>query len=113
MTTNKEKLLSVTDISEQAEISRQRVLQIINTGDLKAEIVGKNYIIRQSDFDSWNSRRRDAGRPPKIENGNKENGKKKSFKTIFDVVPELAGKHDNLPPDLSTNKKHLEGLGRD
>ena len=113
MTIKKEKLLSVADISEQAEISRQRVLQIIDAGDLKAEIVGRNYIIRQSDFDVWNSSRRDAGRPPKIENGNRENGKKKSFKTIFDLAPELAGKHNNLPSDLSTNKKHLEGLGRD
>ena len=101
------------DISKQAEISRQRILQIIETGDLKAEMVGRNYIIRQSDFDAWNSSRRDAGRPPKIENGNQENGNQKPFKTIFDIVPNLAGKHDNLPSDLSTNKKYLEGLGRD
>lgn len=108
MATRKEKLLSVAEISKQAEISRQRILQIIDAGDLKAEIVGRNYIIRQSDFDAWNSSRRDLGRPPKIENGNQ-----KPFKTIFDIVPNLAGKHDNLPSDLSTNKKYLEGLGRD
>lgn len=65
MSVKKEKLLSVSDISKQAEISRQRVLQIIDNGDLKAEMVGRNYVIRQSDFESWNSSRRDAGRPAK------------------------------------------------
>lgn len=68
MTTKKEKLLSVSDISKNAEISRQRVLQIIESGDLQAEMVGRNYVIRQSDFESWNSSRREAGRPPKEEN---------------------------------------------
>lgn len=61
----KEKLLSVADISQQAEISRQRVLQIIESGDLKAEMVGRNYVIRQPDFELWNGSRRDAGRPAK------------------------------------------------
>ena len=63
MSAKKEKLLSVSDISKQAEISRQRVLQIIDSGDLKAEMVGRNYVIRQSDFESWSSSRREAGRP--------------------------------------------------
>ncbi len=61
----KEKLLSVADISKEVEISRQRVLQTIESGDLKAEMVGRNYVIRQSDFETWNSSRRDAGRPAK------------------------------------------------
>ncbi len=68
MAAKKEKLLSVADISEKADISRQRVLQIINSGDLKAEMVGRNYVIRQSDFKSWNDSRREAGRPPKEDN---------------------------------------------
>ncbi|HSK72311.1 MAG TPA: helix-turn-helix domain-containing protein [Pyrinomonadaceae bacterium] len=65
MATKKEKLLSVTEVSEQADISRQRVLQIIESGDLPAEMVGRNYVIRQSDFEAWNSSRREPGRPPK------------------------------------------------
>ncbi len=71
MSVKKEKLLSVSDISKQAEISRQRVLQIIDNGDLKAEMVGRNYVIRQSDFESWNSSRREAGRPANNETGKK------------------------------------------
>lgn len=38
----------------------------------------------------------------------------KPLKTIFDVAPHLVGAiKDGLPTDLSTNKKHLEGYGRD
>ncbi len=65
MATKKDKLLSVADVSKEADISRQRILQIIESGDLKAEMVGKSYVILQSDFDTWSSSRRDAGRPKK------------------------------------------------
>jgi excisionase family DNA binding protein len=66
MVMKKEKLLSVTEVSELGKISRQRVLQIIEVGDLQAEKVGSNLIIRQYDFDAWSSSRRGAGRPKKL-----------------------------------------------
>jgi excisionase family DNA binding protein len=66
MAMKKEKLLSVTEVSELGKISRQRVLQIIEAGDLQAEMVGSNLIIRQYDFDAWSSSRRGAGRPKKV-----------------------------------------------
>ncbi len=65
MATKKEKLLSVADVSKEANISRQRILQIIESGDLKAELVGKSYVILQSDFETWKTSRRDVGRPAK------------------------------------------------
>ena len=65
MAAKKDKLLSVTDISKEADISRQRILQLIENGDLKAELIGKSYVILQSDFESWNSSRRERGRPRK------------------------------------------------
>ncbi|HEY0049984.1 MAG TPA: helix-turn-helix domain-containing protein [Pyrinomonadaceae bacterium] len=65
MADKKDKLLSVADVSKDAGISRQRILQIIESGDLRAEMVGRNYVILQSDFEKWNSSRREAGRPPK------------------------------------------------
>jgi excisionase family DNA binding protein len=68
MAVKNEKLLSVTEASEQADVSRQRILQVIEGGLLKAEKVGSSYIIRQSDFETWSSSRRDAGRPPKKKN---------------------------------------------
>jgi excisionase family DNA binding protein len=66
MATKKDKLLSVTEVSELGEISRQRVLQIIEAGDLQAEKVGNTFIINKNDFDAWSSSRRDAGRPKKV-----------------------------------------------
>ncbi len=65
MATKKDKLLSVADVSKEAAISRQRILQVIESGDLKAELIGKSYVILQSDFETWNNSRRDAGRPKK------------------------------------------------
>lgn len=61
----REKLLSVADVGKLANISRQRVLQIIESNELRAEMVGRNYVIRESDFVRWNTIRRKAGRPPK------------------------------------------------
>jgi excisionase family DNA binding protein len=66
MAAKKDKLLSVADVSKEANVSRQRILQIIESGDLKAEMVGSNYVILQSDFEIWKSSRREAGRPPKV-----------------------------------------------
>ncbi len=66
MATKKDKLLSVANVSKEADISRQRILQIIESGDLKAELIGKSYVILQSDFETWNSSRREAGRPAKV-----------------------------------------------
>ena len=68
MATKKDKLLSVADVSKEADISRQRILQIIESGNLKAELVGKSYVILQSDFEAWNGSRREAGRPKKAGN---------------------------------------------
>jgi hypothetical protein len=68
MVAKKDKLLSVADVSKEAAISRQRILQVIESGDLKAELIGKSYVILQSDFETWNSSRREAGRPAKAKN---------------------------------------------
>jgi hypothetical protein len=65
MAVKKDKLLSVVDVSKAAEISRQRILQLIERGDLKAEIIGGGYVIRQADFEAWSNSRRGAGRPKK------------------------------------------------
>lgn len=44
-------------------------------------------------------------------------GNKEQIKTAFDLMPDLmgnlCGKHDSGITDLASNKKHLEGLGRD
>jgi hypothetical protein len=66
MAMKKDKLLSVGDVSKEASISRQRILQIIEQGDLKAEMVGGIYVILKSDFEIWSKSRRSVGRPIKV-----------------------------------------------
>ena len=103
--------LTTKETAKKLGITTGRVRQMILAGQLEAEKFGRDLMIKEINIQAVENRK--TGRPPKIENGSQNNGKKKSFKTIFDIVPHLAGKHDNLPPDLSTNKKYLEGLGRD
>jgi len=87
-----------------------RVQQLIWAKRLPARRIGRDYVIDETDLQLIKERKN--GRPAKVENGNRAGGNGKKFKTIFDIAPELAGKHDNLPTDLSTNKKYLEGFGR-
>lgn len=104
-------LISTKEAAEKLGVSVLRVQQLIWAKRLPAKRIGRDYVIDETDLQLVKERKN--GRPPKVENGNQASGNEKKFKTIFDIVPELAGKHDNLPSDLSTNKKYLEGLGRD
>ncbi len=52
MAAKRDKLLSVGNVIKEASISRQRILQIIESGGLKAEMVGRNYVILQFDFET-------------------------------------------------------------
>ncbi len=104
-------LISTKEASEKLGVSVLRVQQLIWAKRLPARRIGRDYVIDETDLQLVKERKN--GRPAKVENGNQASGNGKKFKTIFDIVPELAGKHDNLPTDLSTNKKYLEGLGRD
>jgi len=104
-------ILNTKEVAKKLNVSSIRVRQLIRNGRLPAKKVGRDFVIDEKDIALVAERQ--TGRPPKVENGNQSSGNEKKFKTIFDIVPELAGKHDNLPSDLSTNKKYLEGLGRD
>jgi hypothetical protein len=64
MAKEKEKLMSVTMVSEQGGITRQRVLQLIKSGLLDAERAGDAWVIRPKAFERWKISRRGAGRPP-------------------------------------------------
>ena len=103
--------LTTKETAEKLGVSTGRVRQMILAGQLAAEKFGRDLMIKETDIKAVRNRK--TGRPKKVNKNGQTNGNQKPFKTIFDVVPELAGKHDNLPTDLSTNKKHLEGLGRD
>lgn len=63
MAENKRKLLSVKDAADVLEISEQRVKQLIYEERLKAEKVGNQWIIFESDLEAV--KERPTGRPLK------------------------------------------------
>ena len=60
-------LLTVKEVAEMKGISRRRVNQLINAGDLNAEKVGSYYVIHRSDADALTIYGK-PGRPKKVEN---------------------------------------------
>ena len=101
--------ISTKAASEKLGLSIRRVQALITSGRLPAEKIGNSYVVREQSLKLVEDR--PTGRPPK--QAENKNGEKKPFKTVFDIVPELAGSLDSGLGDLSTNKKYLEGLGRD
>jgi excisionase family DNA binding protein len=97
--------LTTKQAGEILGISRRRVIALIEQKKLKAEKFGSVYSIARNDLET--ARMRKNGRP------SKPGADIKPFKTIFDLAPEFVGfiKDDDLPKDLSSNKKYLEGLG--
>lgn len=107
-----QKLLTVKQTAERLGVNRQRVLQLISANRLPAQKIGSYYTIFESDVEALNRQERKAGRPPKNQGSTNGNPQAETpFKTAFDVVPHLIGKHHSGIGDLSTNKKYLEGLG--
>jgi excisionase family DNA binding protein len=69
MTEKKKKLLSVKDAAEALELSEQRIKQLIYEERLKAEKVGNQWIILESDLQLVENRQ--TGRPSKDKNNKK------------------------------------------
>lgn len=59
---SKNDLLTVKEVAELKGISRRRVNQIIDAGDLKAERVGSYWVIRRGDAEALQVYRK-PGRP--------------------------------------------------
>lgn len=103
--------LSTKQASEILGVSRRRVIALIEQGKLKADKFASVYTIARKDLEKVRNRKN--GRPLTKENGNLKSDINKPFKTIFDIAPDLVGSLNSGLGDLSTNKKYLEGLGRD
>ena len=101
-------LLTTSEAAKRLHVTPIRIRQMIREGKIEAKQIGRDYVIEESSLDSVKTYGK-AGRP-RSKNGSGEVQAQKPFKTIFDVVPELAGKYD-LPSDLSTNKDYLKDLG--
>lgn len=104
-------LLTTNEAAKILRVTPIRVRQMIREGKIEAKQIGRDYVIEESSLDSVKTYGK-AGRPAKENvNGNRNGKTEKPFKTIFDIMPELAGKYNDLPADLSTNKDYLKGLG--
>lgn len=104
-------LLTTKEASEKLGVHISRVHVLIKEGRLPVHRFGRAYLIEENDLGLVADR--PTGRPPKTENDNEAKAKEKSFKTIFDVAPELVGSiKSGLPTDLSSNKDYLKDLGK-
>ena len=105
--------LTTSQTAERLGISSARVRQMIIEGIItKAEKIGRDNFIPESEVKRLEKFDRKPGRPQKTENANQKKEKtEKSSKTIFDFAPELVGCLDSGLGDLSTNKKYMEGFG--
>lgn len=57
------KLLTVSDVAEHLKITPHGVRALIRKGNLKAEMLGRDYVIRESDLKTM--KRPGMGRPKK------------------------------------------------
>lgn len=60
------KLLSTKEAAERLNISPIRVRQFIQEGRLKAQLVGRDYIIQESEIKRLEKSDRKPGRPAKV-----------------------------------------------
>lgn len=95
--------IGTKEAAKRLRISIRRVQALIATGRLPAERIGNSFAIKESDLKVFSYR----------PNGRPANGRTRSEKHWDAIIDKFAGKHDFGPGDLATNKKHLEGLGRD
>ena len=95
-------LISTREVSKRLNISIRRVQALIAAGRLPAVKIGNSFAIIESDLKLINGRR----------NGRPTNGKKPEEKDWDALIRKYAGSVKGLPPDLSTNKKYMEGFGR-
>jgi len=57
------KLLSVTDIAKDLDLSQNRIRQLIRVGRLPAQKIGREYAVLESDYIAFKAKKRPQGRP--------------------------------------------------
>lgn len=94
--------LTTKQASEILGVSRRRVIALIEQGKLKARKFSNVYMIGESDLKTVENRK----------NGRPESEPKK-FVSFAEAAAKYLGsiEGDDLPTDLSTNPKHMEGFG--
>lgn len=95
-------LLSTKEVAERLNISIRRVQALITAGRLPAQKIGNSYAIRLADLALLNGRKNGRPKPPAERTQEEWNR----------ILKKFIGSIKDLPPDLSTNKKYMEGYGR-
>lgn len=95
--------LTTKQASEILGVSRRRVIALIEQGKLKARKFSNVYMIAPKDLEAV--RLRKNGRPDQAP---------ERFISFAEAAAKYIGsiKGDDLPVDLSTNKKYMEGFGK-
>lgn len=93
-------LLSTREAAKRLNVSVRRVQALIAAGKIPASKIGNSFAIRELDLNGASVRKN--GRP---------NGTKPPEKDWNAILDEIIGSV-SIGPDLSTNKKHMEGYGR-
>jgi excisionase family DNA binding protein len=94
-------LISTKEAAAKLKISVRRVQALIASGRLPAEKIGNSFAIKEGDLKSVYGRK----------NGRPTNGAKPEYKDWNAIIRKFAGCLKDLPPDLSTNPKYMEGFG--
>ena len=94
--------MTTKEAAERLNISVRRVQALIAAGRLPAERIGNSLAIKESDLKNLNGRK----------NGRPSNVTKTEEKDWDVIIRKYSGSVKGLPPDLSTNKKYMEGFGR-
>ncbi len=85
------------------KVSIRRVQALITSGRLSAEKIGNSYAIREADLAVLNGRKNGRPKPPAERTQEEWNR----------ILDKFIGCLKGGPSDLSTNKKYMEGFGRD
>lgn len=93
-------MLSTKQAGEILGVSRRRVIALIEQGKLKAHKFSNVYAINRGDLAAV--RKRKNGRPQ---------NEPERFVSFAEAAAKYIGSIKGGPPDLSTNKKYLEGFG--
>jgi excisionase family DNA binding protein len=96
-------LITTKEAAERLKISVRRVQALIASGRLPAEKIGNSFAIKERDLKLVKARK----------NGRPQNGSKPDEKDWNALIDKFAGCVKGGPPDLATNKKYMEGFGRD
>jgi len=96
--------IGTKEAARRLGISMRRVQALIAAGRLPAEKVGNSFAIREQDLAKVNGRKN--GHPLK-------NAEVMSLERRRKLLKRVLGRWSFDPPDLTTNRKHMERYGRD